>query len=142
MTRPASGSRHQRFCEADAWDLVRSAHNRAADHITYELALGDGRILRTRVSRPAGNDAYGPALWSEILGPHQLDVTEDEFWACVEHGTAPMRPGRQRAVPAEALPAELVYQLLHRVGLSERDVAALTPAQALEVMARCRPGHG
>lgn len=114
---------------------MRIAQGRAVrHHITYKLPVADGRILRTRISRPANNQTYGPALWSAILGPHQLDVTEDEFWACVEDGTKPIRPGLLPTAPAEALPADLVYQLLHTVKLTEQEVAALTRQQAIDRM--------
>lgn len=114
---------------------MRNAQGQAVRHrITYELALADGRILRTRISRPPNAETYGPALWSAILGPHQLDVAEDEFWACVDDGIAPTRPGLAVEVPAHALPADLVFQLLHKLKLSEAEVAALTPHRAIELM--------
>ncbi len=135
MSRPASRRQHQKFCESEGWELVRNTQGQAVrHHITYTLPLADGRILRTRISRPANNETYGPTLWSAILGPHQLDVTEDESWACVEHATRPIRPGLPPTVPAEALPADLVYQLLHKVKLTEREVAGLTRQQAIDRM--------
>lgn len=132
VSRPASRRQHQTFCESEGWELVRNAQGQAVrHHITYKLPLADGRILRTRISRPANSENYGPALWSAILGPHQLDVTEAEFWACVERGIMPIRPGAPPAVPAAALPADLVYQLLHKAKLTEQEVAALTRQQAI-----------
>ncbi len=134
MSRPASRRQHQRFCEIEGWDQAADAHGRpVGHHITYRLALADGRVLRTRISRPANNDTYGPQLWSHILG-EQLAVTEGEFWECVGQGNPPVRPGQQPPTPAEALPADLVHQLLTKLHLPESDVAALTRRQAIELM--------
>ncbi|MFD3821439.1 hypothetical protein [Streptomyces sp. NPDC058625] len=58
-----------------------------------------------------------------------LDVSEDEFWNCVLDGRLPGRGAP--AVPKEALPADLVYPLLHRVGLAEETVAELTKEDAV-----------
>lgn len=61
------------------------------DHVRYELALGDGRILRTKISHPIGKrDTYGIDLWKRILRD-QLCVTEEQFWACVNGGIRPER---------------------------------------------------
>jgi hypothetical protein len=65
---------------------------------------------------------------------HQFDVAEAEFWACVHDGARPDRGAP--APPTEGLPAELVYQLVSRVGLAEREVATMTKQQAAERLAR------
>ncbi|MFY1694850.1 MULTISPECIES: hypothetical protein [unclassified Solwaraspora] len=90
--------------------------------------MADGRILRTRISHPVDRTAYGPSLWSHILRD-QLDVAEDEFWACTRDGTLPKRS--DPTVPTASLPAELVHLLVHRVGLTEPEVAAMTKEQAV-----------
>ena len=97
--------------------------------MTFELALPSGRVLRTRVSRPANAETYGPALWSTILGS-QLCVTEAQFWRCVDEGQVPIRETAV-SVPASALPAGLAYQLIHTVGLSDAEVAALSREEAI-----------
>ena len=82
---------HDRFCRAEKWERVRDARGRTGTHhVTYELTLHDGRILRTRISHPVDRTAYGAAMWRHILRD-QLDVTEDEFWACAQHGELPDR---------------------------------------------------
>ncbi len=68
-------------------------------------------------------------MWAHILRD-QLHVTEVEFWACANGGTAPDRG--EPALPAEALPAELVHLLVHRVGICEEEVAAMGKAEAVE----------
>lgn len=120
---------HDAFCRAEAWKQVRDARGRTGTHhVTYELTLHDGRILRTRISHPVDRTSYGAALWAHILRD-QLDVGEDVFWSCTLHGVLP-----DRGVPAEladAVPADVVYLLIHRVGLTEAEVAVLTKEQAV-----------
>ncbi len=130
-TRTATRREHQRFCEIGGWTLVRDARGRSVGHhITYELPLADGAVLRTRISRPANKDQYGPGLWSHILST-QLAVTATQFWECLRSGRAPDRPGSLRPDRRESIPAQVVYHLLHTVGLSEDEVAVLTREQAL-----------
>ncbi len=131
---PPTRQDHERFCLVEGWDQVRDTRGRAGTHhITYELALPDGRVLRTRISRPPGRQTYGRALWSHILRD-QLDVDEADFWACVKDGTAPDRGVHPR--PDDALPAEVVALLLTRVGLGEDDVAAMSRAEAIARLER------
>lgn len=120
---------HEKFCQVEGWSPVRDARGRSGTHhVTYELGLRDGRILRTRISHPADRTTYGPASWGHILRD-QLQVTDTEFWQCVQEGVKPDR-GEPEA-PAEALPAELVYLLISRVGLEEAAVAAMTRDEAV-----------
>nr|MDQ3359991.1 hypothetical protein [Actinomycetota bacterium] len=64
-----------------------------------ELERHDGRVLRTRVSRPANRESYGPALWKPIL-TEQLSVTEEQFWACVKDRRLPDRGGDSGDLPS------------------------------------------
>src|SRR5258705_8447838 len=82
---------HEKFCRKEQWTQIRDARGRTGTHhVTFELALADGRILRTRIFHPVDRPAYGASLWSHILRD-QLDVTEDEFWKCVQDGILPKR---------------------------------------------------
>ena len=72
-------------------------------------------------------------MWSHILRD-QLDATADEFWDCVNKGAPPDRGAPHRS--PEAIPTEVVYQLLHRVGLSETAIAAMSRAEALDRIRR------
>lgn len=131
---PASRRQHVRFCEVEGWDKVRNARGKPVrHHITYELALPSGRILRTRVSRPANAERYGPALWSTILDA-QLCVTEAEFWDCVDNQVLPVREATPAQIPAGAIPAGLAHQLIHTVGLTDTEVAGLTRDEAVARM--------
>ncbi len=130
MSRPQPDrERHQRFCTVEGWDRVRDARGRTGTHhVTYELPLHDGRVLRTRISPPVDRTAYGAALWRHILRD-QLDVSDDEFWACVLHDRLPDRGAPEPS--KESLPADLVHLLIHRVGLPDEAVAALTKDEAV-----------
>jgi hypothetical protein len=121
---------HQKFCEIEGWEPVRTARGgTGTHHLTYELALPDGRILRTRISHPPDRSTYGPGIWSHVLRD-QLDVTEDVFWTCVHDGVKPAR-GRPEVPTAEPIPAEVVYLLINRVGITEPDVARMTRDEAI-----------
>lgn len=120
---------HEKFCRAEQWTQVRDARGRTGTHhLTFELALADGRVLRTRISHPVDRTGYGASMWSHILRD-QLDVVEDEFWKCVQDGIRPKRGVLE--VPAEALPADLVFLLKNRVGLNEAEIAVLSKDEAV-----------
>lgn len=120
---------HERFCKSEGWRLIRDARGRAGTHhITYELDLPVGGILRTRISRPPDRTTYGPRMWAHILRD-QLAVSAEEFWACVRDGRKPERGAP--VPPPEALPAELVHLLIHRVGLDEAEIAAMPRNEAI-----------
>jgi len=123
VSGPASRREHKQFCDIEGWDTV----------LTYELALDDGRILRTRISRPANNDTYGPSLWTAILRD-QLDATEDAFWDCVERRVLPPRPGSADSPAPAGLPASLVHQLKAALGLNDADIAVLSKDEAVARM--------
>lgn len=131
---PGTRADHDQFCRNEGWELVRDARGRAvAHHVTYELALNDGSILRTRISRPVNKKAYGVHLWKAILR-EQLVVTEDEFWACVNDRVLPDRGQADQTVPDEALPASLVHQLIHVARVPEDVVKTMSLEQAVARM--------
>ncbi|MFC6009554.1 cytotoxic translational repressor of toxin-antitoxin stability system [Nocardia lasii] len=122
-------ARHAEFCEIERWKRVRDARGRSGTHhVTFELELTDGRILRTRISHPPDRTGYGPSIWAHILRDH-LDVTAEVFWACVLDKALP--PRSSPLPDRESLPADLVHMLVHRVGLADAEVAVLTKAEAI-----------
>lgn len=132
---------HDRFC-VEGWTEVRGARGRPVrHHKTYELTLPEGAVMRTRISRPVNRTTYGPSIWRHILS-EQLKVGEDEFWACVNDGQLPRRGIPDAPAPDQSIPASLVHQLIHEVGLSEEEVARMTRAEAIERMKAhwSRPG--
>jgi hypothetical protein len=86
-----------------------------------------------RVSHPPDRTTYGPGIWSHILRD-QLTVDQEAFWACVQEGTRPDRGAP--AIPAQALPADLVHLLLTRVGLTEGEVRGLSKPEAVARLQR------
>jgi len=120
---------HDQFCRNEGWTVVRNATGKKnVHHITYELALSDGTVLRTRISRPPDRSNYGASMWAHILRD-QLAVDEAFFWACVNDGVAPDRGGAKER--AETIPLEVVQLLLNRVGMSETEVGKLSRAEAI-----------
>jgi hypothetical protein len=125
---------HEKFCRLEGWSPVRDAAGRTGTHhVTYELALPDGRILRTRISHPPDRSTYGRGLWSHILRD-QLDVEEAAFWAAVRDKVLPARSATSTVVAA--LPVELAFLLVNRVGLTREQIASMTKADAIERMNR------
>jgi len=123
---------HEAFCTTEGWQQVRNSRGQAVTHhVTYELQLHDGRILRTRISHPVNRETYGPRMWSHILRD-QLDVDQATFWACVQDGRKPDRGIPEP--PTEALPADLVHLLLTQVHLNETDVAGMSKEEAIARM--------
>jgi len=92
----------------------------------------DGRLLRTRISRPPDRTTYGARLWAHVLRD-QLQVTERAFWACVRDGVMPDR----REPPAtdgraSTIPFEVAELLIGRVGLRREDLVGMSRADAIE----------
>src|SRR5690349_24982857 len=131
MTWPAATrSDHETFCVTEGWEPVRDSQGRTGTHhVTYELHLHDGRILRTRISHPPDRTTYGKTLWSHILRD-QLDVTESELWACVQDKVNPDR-GKPTVHP-EALPPDIVHLLIIRIGLGEAKIATISRHGAID----------
>lgn len=87
----------------------------------------------TSPTNSVNRSSYGAAIWSHILRD-QLEVPEADFWGCVRDGVKPDR-GIPEA-PSSALPADLVYLLLSRVGLAEAEVAAMDKDEAVARLQR------
>ncbi|CCH29012.1 hypothetical protein BN6_16900 [Saccharothrix espanaensis DSM 44229] len=125
---------HEKFCQVEEWRRVRDVRGRSGTHhVTYELDLVDGRILRTRVSHPVDRTGYGPSSWKHILRD-QLDVDEPTFWSCVLDRVRPARGTPEP--PAEALPVDLVHLLISRVGLDESEIAGMSKNEAVARLQR------
>lgn len=121
---------HLRFCEIEGWNVIRSGTGkRSKHHETYELELPDGRILRTRISRPPDRTGYGTALWSHILRD-QLQTSPEEFWQCVQAGVPPSRGALP--APEGAIPTDLAHLLRNRVGLADEQLAEMSRQTAIE----------
>lgn len=121
---------HLRFCEVEGWVPVKSSRGKTGTHHdTYELPLPNGDVLRTRISRPPDRSEYGSSLWNHIL-KDQLMVTESEFWGCVSDKQFPDR-GTTVEPEVDPIPTDVIWALLHRVGLSESDIQAMSREEAI-----------
>jgi hypothetical protein len=121
---------HHRFVLREGWRPVPSTH-----HETFELVLPDGRILRTRISRPPDRTIYGPRLWAHILRD-QLAITEEEFRACIDEGRLPDRGAGRPAPPdPSTIPVEVAHLLVERVGLQREDLVGMTRDEAVARLA-------
>lgn len=141
--RPLPHSAHRKFVETEGWDKKKTATGgkKTGDHFRYTLTLADGRILRTRVSHGSG-ELGDPKLVAAVLRD-QLEVTEEDFWACVDKGVLPPRPAPAAPTPAgEVLDAKLVRNLIRKVGLTQDEVAALSKAEAVAQWERYLAGGG
>lgn len=117
---------HEQFVLNEGWHQVPSTH-----HDTFELDLPDGRVLRTRISRPPDKTTYGARMWAHILRD-QLDVTAGEFWACVRDGVAPNRtPDHTAEKIDDAIPVEVVQLLIGRVELTRQTLIGMTREDAI-----------
>jgi len=119
---------HEQFCLNEGWTQVRNARGKSGHHVTLELTLPDGQVLRTRISHPPNRQTYGPGMWAHILRD-QLHVGEDEFWACVREKKVPQRGRSEPTMPS--IPAGVVAQLLSH-GVEESAVRRMSRAEAIE----------
>jgi hypothetical protein len=125
---------HETFCQVEEWRRARDARGRTGTHhVTYELDLIDGRILRTRISHPVDRSSYGQSMWKHILRD-QLEIDESQFWSCVRDGVKPDRGTPEP--PSEALPADLVHMLIARVGLDESEIVRMSKVDAIARLQR------
>lgn len=123
----------RRFCEIDGWEETKSARGKTPDHYRYRKVLGDGQILRTKVSHGSGS-IEDPRMWARIW-KEQLGLTsEQQFWEALQSGEAAARHDVASTAEPEHVPRELFWQLVHRVGLTEREAAALSKEEAVQRM--------
>lgn len=130
----ATSEDHDDFCVAEKWQLVRGASGQPVrHHRTYELALWDGQILRTRISRPVDRSTYSAGMWTHILRT-QLAVDAEAFWECVRDKKLPDRGAPETATQKEPLPLYLV-RALSELGVDENESLAFTAAEAAQLLA-------
>jgi len=119
----------RQYVTNDGWteepNLARG-RRRTGDHRRYFRDLPDGTRLRTKVSHDERAE-IGDDLFHRILRD-QLRITEIRFWEVVRG-----RPtGESEAMPRDVapIPGWLVTRLLFTGGLSEEDIARMTPEEA------------
>lgn len=133
MRATATRDEHDDFCQIESWTLVRGATGKPVKHHrTYKLAIPDGRILRTRISRPVDSTQYARSKWTHILR-EQLSVLEGEFWDCVEEKILP-----DRSIAAEerpGLPYYLAVEVQRVLKLDADEAASLSETEAKQMIA-------
>lgn len=130
---PVTREDHDQFCENEHWTLVRGATGKPVrHHRTYELALWDGRVLRTRISKPVDKTDYAASMWSHIL-KNQLEVTAETFWKCVTDGVLPDRGEREVPDVKKSVPLFLRDALRER-GVDDATILALDAAGAAALL--------
>lgn len=131
--RPIPHRDHLKFVENEGWTPKGTARGtgKKGDHKRYTLTLATGEVLYTRVSH-GGGQIDDPKVVKQILRD-QLQVSEDDFWRCVNDGTKPPRLQlEQDRGEGEELDATLVRSLVRRVGLSVEEVGRLTKEEAVQ----------
>ena len=118
------------FLAADGWrELPSGARGgSSADHIFYEKALPDGRVLQTHVSHSA-NKSLSAGRFREILR-HQLEVSKDAFWEAIRTSTPVDRPAPVEAPEPHQHPAWVVAVLVGKLHMTGEDIAKLSPDEA------------
>jgi hypothetical protein len=61
-------------------------------------------------------------------------VSEQELWECVSNRKAPKRGFGADEIPAAALPAQLVHQLIHDLGIPEGEIVGMSLERATGLM--------
>lgn len=119
----------RQYVANDGWteepSLARG-RRRTGDHRRYFRELPDGTRLRTKVSHDEDAE-IGEDLFHRILRD-QLRVTEERFWEVVRGHAGAATEAAQPSV--EPVPGWLVTRLLFTLGLSEPEVAQMTPDEA------------
>ncbi len=120
----------KRFCEIDGWEETQT---KSPDHTRYRKKLPDGSILRTKVSHGRGPACDDPGLWTQIWR-HQLALrSQAEFWETLDTGSPALRgTDPTPAARKPQMPAWLFEYLIHRIGLPEDEVCAMSEAEATE----------
>lgn len=121
--KPVSTADLHEFCRIDGWyDADVAAGRSTGDHVRYRRVLGNGEVLRTKVSH--GSHEIGGDLLRHVLR-EQLRVTEEQFWETLRTGEPPVRPEDVKPPARAGIPLWLVRRLREQVGLPETEIADL-----------------
>jgi hypothetical protein len=129
---------HRAFVETEGW--TRGKSGTSHDNYLFAPVNPDVAVLRTGISHGAASTEYSdPKMRAKIVN-EQLQVTEEEFWACVSNRQLPVRRsdgysvglrGEEASSPPPQNPGLL--QQLHNefrvaaddvLGMSDKELAA------------------
>ena len=118
----------RRFCELDGWEVTEATN---PDHDRYRKRLGNGSVLRTKVSHGRGPIVRNPGLWTNVWRRQLALESEDEFWDVLST-RKPARRGEREPQPLEPnMDAWLHEALVHTFGMDESEVLATDADAAL-----------
>jgi hypothetical protein len=125
---------HRVFVEAEGWEKA----GELAGHVNYLLRVNPpSAVLRTGISHGANSTEYFTQGIRSTIVHQQLQVTQAEFWACVNEGKRPQRRSDGYSVglrgPEDAPPPlqnpGLLRQLEREFGESPADVAGMSDTE-------------
>ena len=123
---------HRVFVETEGW--TRGKPGTGHDNYLFTPVNPDVAVLRTGISHGAASTEYfDPKMRTKIVY-EQLQVTEEEFWACVNNGQPPERRsdgysvglrGRENPPPPPQNPG-LLQQLRDEFSVTASDVVGMS----------------
>lgn len=119
----------EEFLDADGWRRLEGGERggKRSRHVFYEKTLDNGRVLQTHISH-SSSKAMSPGRFSSILH-HQLEVSQEEFWACIRSKTPVNRPVALDTPPV-AHEAWVIDVLVRELHLTAAEIASLSPEEA------------
>ena len=132
----------RRFCAVDGrQDRDASRGAKTGDHSRYFKVLRDGTHLYARVSHGSGA-VRSAGMFGHVLRV-ELQVTAGQFWAAVDKGVAPGRPGDDEpAAERPALPHDLVKNLTTKVGYPLAEALSMSKEEAVAAWQAWLAEHG
>ena len=131
--RPIPHRAHLKFVQQEGWVAKGTARSttKQGNHERYSLALETGEVLYTRVSHGPGQIDDQQVI--QAILHDQLQVSEAEFWACVNRGIRPSRPkAASPTTKGKVLDAKLLGNLIRKVGMTPAEIGELSPQEAID----------
>lgn len=131
------------FCAIDQWESrggpkqagAGGAKKKTGDHFRYRKVLDDGRVLRTKVSHgSSGDPAFDdPQMWKSVWAKQLGLDAEEQFWEALKTKQPVQRGAAAETAQPEgpSKPTWLVDWLIHRMGLDEAEVLAMSEDEAM-----------
>lgn len=121
------------FLAADGWRKLPSRERGGTRqrHVFFEKVLQDGRVLQTHVSH-SGRKTMSPGRFSSILR-HDLEVSKEAFWNCIQTGRPVDRPVAVGEGPVEH-EAWVIAVLTGELYMSAEEIETLSPEEAQQIV--------
>jgi hypothetical protein len=119
------------FLKVDGWRKVPAGERGGAqsDHVFYEKALPEGRLLQTHISH-SSRKRPSPGRFGSILR-HQIEVSREQFWNSLRTGEPVERPASVEDAPTEH-EAWIVQILATKLHMTPAEIEALSQDEARE----------